>query len=97
MRVNSICSNSHLVPPWCEDVGLRVRALESTDRRVCEAEFYFVQIHTWWHIGARVGGSELELWREDALGWHSENSMTAVKLRLLKSTAAQFPEKTSLV
>ena len=40
-----------------------------------------VQIHTWWHIGVRMSGSELEL------GWHSENSMTAVKLRLLKSTA----------
>lgn len=45
----------------------------------------------------RMCGCELELWKEELLGWHSENSMTVVKLRLLKSTAAQFPERLSLV
>ena len=39
-RMNSICSNPHLVVHLCEDVGLRVRTLTSTAQRVCEGEFH---------------------------------------------------------
>ena len=56
-----------------------------------------LQIHTWWHGGVRMLDSELELWREDAPGWRSKDSRTAVKLCSLKSTAVQFPEDPFLV
>ena len=51
----------------------------------------YVQIHTWWHLSARMLDSESELWTEDAPGWRSEDSRTAVKLCFHKSSAAQFP------